>query len=97
MGSKKKAKKREKAIRKSVNIRRNNTRKNRFELQVKEGLEWKRVMFFRNREMVDGYVESMEDLRKRDASDIVEGRVIDRKKGKVILIIPEHKQGSKTI
>jgi len=97
MGSEKKAKERARRIKKDTNMKRNNTCKSRFMLQIKQGLKWVPAMPLRDRKAIEGYVASIEDIRMRDASDIVEGQVVDTITGRVIVTIPEHKQGSKTV
>ena len=47
-------------------------------------------MTFRTVKNVDDYVESVEDLRRRNASYIVPGNIIEIKTGKVIREIAPH-------
>ena len=87
-----KAAERRRRIRKEVNIRRNNLRGSPpFVLEVELPEGWKPVMGFRTMEEVRGYVAEQEDLRQKDACDIVEGRVTRRSNGKVVARIPPHK------
>ena len=64
--------------------------KPRFYLAVKLEEGWRKMMTFRKIEEVDAYVEAQEDIRRRNASDIVPGQIIEIKSGKVIRTIEPH-------
>ena len=60
------------------------------EVDLPEGVGWKKVMAFRKRVDVDNYLESVEDIRRRNASTIVQGRVVEIRTGRVVATIAPH-------
>jgi len=60
------------------------------EADLPGGVGWKKVMAFRKMEDVDAYVESVEDIRRRNASEIVRGRVVMASTGRVVAVIEPH-------
>jgi hypothetical protein len=84
-----KEKARRRRIEKARNVAQNAPRV-RFYLTVKLPEGWKRVMAFRTDKEVDSYVESVEDIRRRNASDIVEGKIVEIASGREIRSIAPH-------
>jgi hypothetical protein len=67
-----------------------NTSKARFYLAVKLPAGWKKAMAFKTEKDVDAYVESVEDIRRRNASDIVEGKIFEIGSGREVRSIAPH-------
>jgi hypothetical protein len=72
------------------NVRRNQPPP-RYLLYVKMGTTWRPAMKFATLEAVDQHIASVEDIRKRNASDIVEAFVVDTKTQNRIRYVLPHK------
>ena len=94
----KKKKSRQRDIQKRKNIRLNNTpAPARYYLEVNQNDEWMTSNIkFKTKEEVGAYVSHIDELREKDLDDIVEGRIIDRKKMKVFTAIGRHTCTDKT-
>jgi hypothetical protein len=68
-----------------------NQGKPRYLLYIKVDGGWKAVMRFKTITDVDKHCESMEDIRKRNASELVEANIVEVKTGKVIRHVAPHK------
>jgi hypothetical protein len=62
----------------------------KYVLQVKEFNGWKTAKYFYSWEAVEKYEANTEDLRRRNAAEIVEAVIIDVKSGKPIKKIEPH-------
>jgi len=94
----KKKKSRQRDIQKRKNIRLNNTpAPARYYLEVNQNDEWMTSNIkFKTKEEVSAYVSHIDELREKDLDDIVEGRIIDRKKMKIFTVINKHTCADKT-
>ena len=94
----KKKKNRQRDIQKRKNIRRNNTPAlARYYLEVNHNDEWMTSNIkFKTKEEVSAYISHIDELREKDLDDIVEGRIIDRKKMKIFTVIAKHTCTDKT-
>ena len=63
----------------------------KFVLRVRDNGEWKSVMGFYSMKQVDAHLATVEDLRRRNAGEIVEGMIVEVKTGKVICRIAPHR------
>lgn len=68
-----------------------NQPKPKYFLQVREFNGWKAMMKFFSWEEVEKHEANIEDLRKRNAADIVEAIVVEAKTGKQVKYIKPHK------
>lgn len=90
-----KQKKREKEIRRQVNMRRNNTIQKNYVLEVFVDEKWQTAMLFSTEKEVKDYVDSIEKIRERGDTEIVEGRIIHKPSKKLIDSIPPFQPESK--
>jgi hypothetical protein len=67
-----------------------NKPKPKFILHVKVPGGWKAAMKFWTMQQVDQHIANIEDLRKRNASDIVEAVIVEAKSGKRLKHIEGH-------
>jgi methyltransferase-like protein len=67
-----------------------NKPKPKFNLMVKVPGGWREMMKFYTQAQVNAHIANMEDLRKRNASDIVEAVIVEVKTKKIVAKIEGH-------
>lgn len=77
-------------IRKQHNIE-SNRRKPKFSLYVEIDGTWRSVMGFSTPAKVNAYIESVEEIRRKNTSDIVEGIIYQIGNGREVARIAPHK------
>lgn len=82
-----KRKAREREVRREANMRRNNTPHKDYTLSVLVGERWRPAMTFSTEKEAKAYAASVEDIRKRGDTEIVQGRIIHRPSGRLVVAI----------
>jgi len=87
---------RRRRIQREINVKRNNTSKMRFRLDVELDGKWRKgVMGFKTVATVEGYVKGIEDMRK--GTEVVAGRIVDIHTDRIVAEIKPSKPEPKGV